>query len=418
MLSALFADEQLRACYDMSFSYRYSRVYEAGFLANIPVFPAHAFPLRIPDFNGQVKSIRWRPLRILVLVLGYALLIRQWYVLWNTIVLYRLLRKRDIDVLHINNGGYPGAGSCTSAVFAARLAGIRSIVYVVNNIAIPYSSILRWPEYLFDRMVACWVTRFVTGSLFAAQQLKRVLRLPADKITNIPNGLTPPQHCAEPNATRTAVRGNGRFLVVVAAVLEERKGHIYLLRALDLLRSRGVPLPLIVFVGSGSQTGALRAFVARAGLHDDVCFVGHQDRREYLNFLAAADTVVLPSIGQEDFPNVVIEAMSLGKPVVGTRVAGIPEQVEDGHTGFLVLPKDIVGLADSLQRLNADPDLRLSLGRAGYERFRREFLSSIVVHRYRFLYDEMLCGPIHRKQGLGPTECEVPPPIHVAPSDQ
>jgi len=391
MLSAFFADDALRREYDISFSYRYSPEYEAGFHSHASNLPAEIFPLRLLDFNSQVKRIPWRPVRILVLALGYALMVKQWYVLRNTVMLYRLWRRREIDLLHINNGGYPGAVSCASAVFAGRMAGIRRIVYVVNNLAVPYSSVLRWPDYLFDRLVVRFVTRFITGSAFAAGELRRVLGVPCNKVLNIPNGVSESERSAAPEAAHHGLTAARSLLVLVTAVLEKRKGHVYLLRALELMRGRGMsPLPLVVLVGDGKEAPALQRYVETEGLVDAVRFVGNKARPDYLTLLKSSDVVALPSISHEDFPNVVIEAMSLGKPVIASRVAGIPEQVDDGRTGFIVAPRDVAGLADALQCLLEDRDLRRSMGSAGREKFCKEYRTPMAVGRYRALFREVL----------------------------
>ncbi len=392
MLLVLLADEDLLSQYQISFTYRYSSEYKAGLNSRAPATSAKIFPICLPDLDAQLKPICWRPARIVARALGYGLMLRYWFIIWDTLVLYRSWRNLQIDLLHINNGGYPGAASCTSAVFAARLLHVQTIVYVVNNIAEPYQSFLRWPDYLFDRLVARWVTLFVTGSACAAQTLRRVLSVSAGKVTNIPNGVTRVNATEDPQAVRERLAAHSRFIVAVAAVLEERKGHVYLFRALDLMRQRGVhPLPLVIVIGAGSQDDFLRDFVHRAGLQDAVHFVGQKQRADYLNLLNAADAVVLPSVSHEDFPNVVIEAFSLGKPVIGTSVAGIPEQIEPEVTGLLVPPRDPVALADALKRLVNDSALRQSLGQAAQSKFQREYRDAVSAKRYRCLYNELLC---------------------------
>jgi glycosyltransferase involved in cell wall biosynthesis len=390
MLAVLLSDEELRRRYDISFSYRYSLEYEGGFHSRVHA-PVEAMGLRLIDLEAQVTKIRWRPLRIVSRAIAYLSLLRYWYILWNTVVLCRAWRKRQIDVLHINNGGYPAAGSCTSAVFAARLLGVRPVLYVVNNLAASYRSFLRWPDYLFDRLVARWVTLFVTGSTCAAQTLRRVLQLPACKAINIPNGLPIAKTSEDSGIVRQRFGVSGEFLVIVPAVLEERKGHIYLFRALDALRQRGVPkLPVVMVVGDGPKRESLHRSVEEAGLQDKVRFMGHKSYAEYLELVAAADLLVLPSVSSEDFPNVVVEAMSMGKPVVASRLAGMAEQVEDGRSGFLVEPRDASGLADRLQLLAENPTLLRSLGQGGYEKFSREFSANVIVRRYDRLYDDLL----------------------------
>jgi glycosyltransferase involved in cell wall biosynthesis len=400
MLLAFFADEELRRQYDISFSYRHSPQYDTGLRSRAPMLPAEVWPLRLLDFDTQIRPISWRPARILARAIGYGLLIRYWYIIWNTIVLYRSWRKRGIDLLHINNGGYPAAASCTSAVFAARLLGIGRILYFVNNTPAPYKSFFRWPDYLFDRLVARWVTLFITGSTYNAVALRRVLCLPLGKVANIPNGVAMANASKNPNSVRDGLGADGRCVVVVAAVLEERKGHVYLLRALDLMRRRGMqPLPLVIVVGGGAQEKFLQRFVDRASLQDSVRFVGPKERADCLDFIEASDVLVLPSVGNEDWPNAVLEAMSMGKPVIGTRVAGIPDQIEHGITGLLVAPRDAVGLADALQQLAENSVLRRSLGQAGAEKCRREFALTVVMNRYRDLYSDLF-GP-EEKQSQG-----------------
>jgi glycosyltransferase involved in cell wall biosynthesis len=100
----------------------------------------------------------------------------------------------------------------------------------------------------------------------------------------------------------------------------------------------------------------------------------------------------LPSIAHEDFPNVVLEAMALGKPVIASRIAGTPEQIEPGVTGLLEEPADPVGLAGGLIRLSADPDLRDRMGAAGKTRFEAEFTAERAAAAYSALYRELLDG--------------------------
>ena len=89
--------------------------------------------------------------------------------------------------------------------------------------------------------------------------------------------------------------------------------------------------------------------------------------------MAACDVLALPSLAHECLPYAILEAMSHGKPVVSTDVAGIPEMVSDGVTGFVVPPGDLDALAAALGRLASDPQLRERQGAAGRERIESEF---------------------------------------------
>ena len=87
-----------------------------------------------------------------------------------------------------------------------------------------------------------------------------------------------------------------------------------------------------------------------------------------MNFIGAMDLIVLPSVGYEDFPNVVLEAMRLGKPVIASRIAGTPEQVIDEVTGLLVPPGAPADLSAAIHRVAKDPALQKAWGHAGAAR--------------------------------------------------
>jgi len=392
MLVNFFSDARLVNAYEISFSYRYSAKYESGFRERLdPRFDV--IPLRLDDEGQFIAQIcRWVPWAAgIVRVAGRILLLRYWFVLTNTIRLYRILGRRVPDIVHINNGNYPGAYSCMSAVFAARLCGVRRIIYVVNNVAIPYKSLRRWLDYPFDSIVAKAASLFVTASRYAGDELKKVLRLPAAKLANLHNGIAPRP------VTETRVETLSRLgidlhrtLVGVIAILEERKGHIVLLEAIRRIKESGGRAPLIIIEGEGLQRSHLENFIREHALLDDVRMVGREDH--IFNLLNAVDIIALPSISHEDFPNVVLEAMSLGKPVIGTRLAGIPEQIVHMETGLIVEPGDSDGLVLALQQLDSDTKLRLRLGQCAQQRFQRKFSAETAVEAYLRLYQNLLAS--------------------------
>ena len=293
----------------------------------------------------------------------------------------------------MNNGGYPAVYSCNAAVFAARLAGIRRIVYMVNNIAQPYTSPLRWTDYPFDRLVAGAVTMFITGSAAAAIELRRVLRLPAERVRSLHTGIAP-RALHEPREAvleRLGVDGS-RTLFAMVAVIERRKGHAVLIEAMQMVRGLLSPseMPILVIVGVGPRLAELKALIRDNALDDCVRHVGNQEH--VFDLMNAVDVIVLPSISHEDFPNVTLEAMSLGKPVVASRVAGVPEQILDMASGILVKPGDASELAQALVLLVRNPELRHRLGRDGLERFNAHFRADLAVSRYMALYDELWAG--------------------------
>ncbi len=390
MLANFFRDSRLMNEFEVSFSYRQSAAYDAGFQSRV----ARKFdvrPLRlkeVAEFNARTQELP-AVMGGLLRLAGRLLLLRYWYLLWNTALLYRTIGRADL--LHVNNGNYPGAYSCMAAVFAARLRGTRRIVYVVNNIAVPYHGIRRWLDYPFDRVVAAAVSKFITASRHAGAALQKVLRLPAAKLVNIHNGIA--LRAVTESRAETLRRLNipdTRVLIGVVAILEQRKGHRVLLDAMTRLKKqRGERvLPLIIVEGTGSQLGAIKDYVAAHGLGDDVRLIGSEGN--IFNLLNAIDALVLSSVSHEDFPNVVLEAMSLGKPVIGSRLAGIPEQIEHMESGMLVEPGNVVELAAAIDRLGNDAALRRRLGHAAQRRFNEQFTADAAVTKYLSLYRSLL----------------------------
>jgi L-malate glycosyltransferase len=189
-------------------------------------------------------------------------------------------------------------------------------------------------------------------------------------------------------------------MVLQVANFERRKGQRYLLEAVALLKAAGTqPPPFAVLEGDGPDEPAIRAAVRDLGLSGDVSLPGRE--AHVFDAYAAADVIALPSVANEDFPNVVLECMSLGKPVVASRVAGIPEQIVDGVTGVVVRPGDAEALAAAIGALLEEPELCRRMGEAARERFRQCFTAEKAVAAYAELYRRLLAGN-DRIQGTTP----------------
>ncbi len=166
-------------------------------------------------------------------------------------------------------------------------------------------------------------------------------------------------------------------LILSFGRLVEKKGLSYLIGACALLRARGVAFRCQI-VGSGPLKAALSAQIESAGLGGQIHLVGSRTQEEVAAIYRTAAIVALPCVvlenGDRDgIPNVLVEAMSVGLPVVSTQVSGIPELVDDGRTGLLVPPRDAKALADALALLIGDVPLRERLGSAAHREVRERF---------------------------------------------
>ena len=148
------------------------------------------------------------------------------------------------------------------------------------------------------------------------------------------------------------------------------KGVDVLLRALARCRSRCT----LTVVGSGPDLPAMEAMSRELGLAWRVRFLGRKDSRDIPSLMRQADFLVLPS-RSEGRPNVVLEAMASGLPVIATPVGDVPELVSAGRTGLLVAREDAEGLAGAIDRLADDADLRSRMARAARACIESESLS-------------------------------------------
>lgn len=202
--------------------------------------------------------------------------------------------------------------------------------------------------------------------------------IPEERVVTIYNSSPAPEEPAS-DMTRASLRIAPDALVFLYV------GRLVAGKGLELLLDAAAAMPCVVaLAGDGPLRGSLQER-ARA-LHLDVRFVGSVDN--VTPYYRVADAVVLPS-RMEALPMTLIEAAAHAKPVIATRVGGIPEVVTDGETGLLVNSGDAVGLREALCRL-ADPDLRASLGQAALQVWQERFTPERMARELAAVYSEAL----------------------------
>jgi D-inositol-3-phosphate glycosyltransferase len=195
-------------------------------------------------------------------------------------------------------------------------------------------------------------------------------------------------------AARTALGLDDCPRLLYVGRLAPIKGLETLLDAMARLRAAGTRVHLSIVGGDADEPlngheSELRARLARLDLGGTVTFVGAQPQERLRAWYVAADATVLPS-HYESFGMVALEAMACGIPVVASRVGGLQTTVRDGVTGLLVRESDPVALANALDRLLADPDLRYRLGREGVQwaaRHRWPCIAEAVCREYAMLVE-------------------------------
>ncbi|MBT6051331.1 MAG: glycosyltransferase family 4 protein [Candidatus Scalindua sp.] len=390
MIANFLNSELLQRNFNIDFVYRQSETYQRGITARVHNKRANYIPTLLLSAELHRRLLKYFTKGSILYLLIAAIIIPVWK--YTTIAssitrLYKVIKGRSIDIVHINNGGYPAAVTCYSMIIAARLLGIKNIVYVVNNMAQGYNHPLRWFDYFLDLYIKRQVTLFITGSNHAAVKLRKVLSLKDDQVMNIPNGikLRDIKKCKSQFFTEIGIKQTSRLIFSVIAILEERKGHMFLLKAITIL-SKIVPnsnMPLFIIEGTGSQKERIIRFIAENNISSSVVLIDHVDN--IFDLYNASDVVVLPSVEDEDFPNVIIEAMGMGKPVIGAKIAGIPEQIDDGINGLLVEPADSIDLAKAIEKMT-DKNTIEKLGKNAQEKFSASYYVEKSIDQYINIY--------------------------------
>jgi len=230
-----------------------------------------------------------------------------------------------------------------------------------------------------ERLAARQTDRIVTNAdSMTMEYLDRGIGTP-DQYTTIPSGIDLDTFR---RTSRAEDLPGDRPRVVMIARLADGKGFDVLFEAVEAIRMDAS----VCIVGDGPLYDTVENKIAKRGLSDRVFLTGYRD--DVPRVLAASDVLVLPSY-REGTPRVITEAMASGLPVVATDIAGIPEQVEDGESGYLIPTGDAAALAGRLNKLLADSQLRDRLGERGYERS-EQFSVEAMVNATADLYEELL----------------------------
>jgi glycosyltransferase involved in cell wall biosynthesis len=166
-------------------------------------------------------------------------------------------------------------------------------------------------------------------------------------------------------------------LILAVAQLAERKGLQYLIRACAGLRDQGIAFRCEI-VGEGDLRDDLQRLIGELELGPMVTLTGPLPYPQVVARYHRASAFVLPCViapdGDRDgIPNVILEAMAAGVPVISTAISGIPEVVRDDETGLLVSEANVEELATAISRVLGDAELSTRLGRAGRQFVEREF---------------------------------------------
>ncbi|MEW7847156.1 glycosyltransferase [Massilia aurea] len=231
-----------------------------------------------------------------------------------------------------------------------------------------YSFTVHGPEE-FDKPERLWLAEKIRRSAFVvavssfgrSQLFRWAAYADWPKVQVVHCGIDPGFHAVPVRRIPAAPR------LVCVGRLCEQKGQMLLVRAVQAVVAKGIPIHLVL-AGDGEMRGAIEALIKECALEDHISITGWINGDQVREEMLSARAMVLPSFA-EGLPVVVMEAMALRRPVLTTYIAGIPELVRHGETGWLFPAGDVAELAKVLEDcLAASPEQLETMGEAGYQR--------------------------------------------------
>jgi len=294
------------------------------------------------------------------------------------------LFKREKPVIvhtHTSKAGFLGR-------VAAKLAGVPVIIHTIHGFAFhEFSSRLNIKFYSsLERIASLYCDNLVSVNASDLEWAIRLKIVHREKIITIYNGIPIPNlNKGEINKQLIGIKDNN-FLITCLGRLAPQKGLEFLLKALKNISERFNNICLAI-IGDGPQRNHLELLTQKLDLSDKVFFLGF--RKDVYHILAASDIYALPSLW-EGLSISLLEAMSIGLPIIATNIKGNNEVLKDGYNGLLIAPGDSDSITKAISELYLDKEKRYILGIRAQETVKTLFSEDRMLKEYFNLYKELL----------------------------
>lgn len=355
----------------------------AGFLPNWGGVQRHVYDLctTLIEKSHEPVVLTWKPpkpsfevidgIRVHRIRIPYVFYVTRYLmILYLTFHIVRLIQKYKIDVIHAHDY-LVGVASALASVLSHKPVAvtfhlpIRSTTHSIPAYLYPLFLL----ESALKKVFIFHVARIICVSNFTYVETRK-LGFPDSKV--IYNWVIPIKHeMSEQSETLRNFGLNEKcFILSVGGFFDTHKGFSMLIHALKLLLDKGYELDLIL-VGDGPDKEAYIKYSINLDIKNRVHLVGTISDTDLAHLYNACEMFVLPSY-LEGLPLVLLEAMSFGKPIVATKIGGVPEVIEDEYNGILVDP-DPHAIAIGIERLLLSPDLKNILAKRTQETISKKF---------------------------------------------
>ncbi|WP_404355935.1 glycosyltransferase family 4 protein [Methylotuvimicrobium sp. KM1] len=290
-------------------------------------------------------------------------------------------KKFKVDLIHANNEPLCNR----AALLVGKILKTPTVCHVRGDQK--GSRLMEWAYSLPDQLISV--------SHWVAQSVREKLQIPADQIDVIYDGIELEKLDIEADGSTFrkdhAITAND-FAVGLIGLLIPWKGQEMFLDAAKLLRDKIPHLKMLIIGGTPDECqayeAALRQRVIDEQLGDIVVFTGHVAKMEPV--YNGLDVIVSASTSPEPLGTVVIEALAMGRPLIGPNHGGAAEMMEHNKTGLLFTPKDATSLAEQIERYYKDNELRKALGKNAREHALLTFAVETHAEKVQAVYDKLL----------------------------
>lgn len=302
----------------------------------------------------------------------------------------KVIGKNNIDLIHAHFAHREGL----VGLLAKRITG-KPLIVMCHGYDILIEPSVKYGVRLSKRInsivsrVLNEADAVITASKATFNEARKIVKN-SKKVHLIPNAVDIQRFNPTLNGSKIRKRlGIGNHTVVFTLRAHEPQyGLEYLIRAVPIVAKEREDV-LFVIGGDGSLRGYHEQMAVKLGVKEKIIFTGKIHRNEVPYYYAMSDIVVVPSL-QEAFGLVVSEAMACGKPVIGSRVGGIPDQINDGYNGFLVQPRNAKEIAEKIIWLVENPEKAKQMGTNGRKMVEEKFDINRRIDSIISLYKTLL----------------------------
>jgi glycosyltransferase involved in cell wall biosynthesis len=272
---------------------------------------------------------------------------------------------------------------------AAKLAGVKSVATMHLHTETTH-------RLRLYRIIDLLTLRFFPKVIAVSESMRQYLiaaGLPPKRVVTVYNAIDIGIFTSNVSFHDKALRnqlgiGSDQHIISIIGRLTSQKGHHYFLESAKRILEVS-PETRFLIAGDGPLRENLKGLSLSLGITQAVRFLGY--RQDIATLIGMSNVIAMPSL-REGLPYVLLEALALARPVVGTKVRGIPEVIKHGETGFLVPPKDSEALAEAIIQVLRNPEEAARLGERGRKLVSREFNVETMARKTAAVYAEVLSG--------------------------